>query len=440
MSASHYPLAVLVGLWLSPAAAQTDAPNNMLTAAGFVVKYPDTPEKREIFNSLPPNRLVKRRRNGKIYYVYADPGGCGCAYVGSPNAYANDRNGGFRDRDNNDRVVSEMMRDMDQDDSPEQPGSPNGLDYIFRGADFRSNFQPVFPYPLRWALPNRHRGRMLAARTSTAGRTAMADAPVVAVSRMLDERGLSSFHIKLLVWSFFIVLIDGYDIGAIAFAAPSLVRAWGIDRESLGPVFSASLVGILVGSGVFGWVGDRYGRKAALIGSLLLFGIFTWIAAYSSSITQMFWLRLIAGIGIGGVIPNVIAINVESAPRRLRATLGLIAVGFVPIGGAIPGFVSAALVPQYGWQLLFLIGGILPIVIAVAAIIGLPESIKYMTIHESQRGKMERLIAEIQPDFKVPANAKFVIEDERQFPGFNPGYLLDDGLEIITPLTGCCLR
>ena len=116
----------------------------------------------------------------------------------------------------------------------------------------------------------------------------MADAPVVAVSRLLDERGLSSFHVKLLIWSLFIVLIDGYDIGAIAFAAPSLVRAWGIDREALGPVFSASLVGILFGSAIFGWVGDRYGRKAALVGSLLLFGIFTWIAAYSSTIPQMF--------------------------------------------------------------------------------------------------------------------------------------------------------
>ena len=136
MSASPYLLAVLVGPWLSSAGAQTDALNNMLMASGFVVKYPDTPEKQEIFNSLSPNRLVKRRRNGKVYYVYADPGGCGCAYVGSPNAYANYRNGGFRDRDNNDRVVSEMMRDMDQDDAPEQPGSPNGLDYIFGGADF----------------------------------------------------------------------------------------------------------------------------------------------------------------------------------------------------------------------------------------------------------------------------------------------------------------
>ena len=92
----------------------------------------------------------------------------------------------------------------------------------------------------------------------------MTNQPEVQVSRLLDERGLSSFQIKLLVWSFFIVLIDGYDIGAIAFAAPHLVRAWGVPPGALGPVFSASLVGILFGSAMFGWMGDRYGRKAAL--------------------------------------------------------------------------------------------------------------------------------------------------------------------------------
>src|SRR5262249_31495086 len=160
----------------------------------------------------------------------------------------------------------------------------------------------------------------------------------VQVSRLLDERGLTSFHVKLLVWSFFIVLIDGYDIAAIAFAAPHLVRAWGLAPSALGPVFSASLVGILFGSGVFGWVGDRYGRKAALIGSNLVFGAFTLAAAFSSNLEQMFWLRLFAGFGIGGVIPNVVAVNAESAPRQLRATLAIIAVGCVPIGGAIPGF------------------------------------------------------------------------------------------------------
>jgi len=227
----------------------------------------------------------------------------------------------------------------------------------------------------------------------------MADQPVVQVSRLLDERGLSSFQIKLLIWSFFIVLIDGYerglssfqiklliwsffivlidgyDIAAIAFAAPSLAKEWALKPGSLGPVFSASLVGILFGSALFGWVGDRYGRKAALVGSNLLFGVFTLAAAYSTNLDQMFWLRLLAGLGIGGVVPNVVSINAESAPRKLRATLAIIGVGCVPLGGAIPGFVTAVFVPQYGWQILFLIGGIVPIIIAIAAMIGLPESV-----------------------------------------------------------------
>jgi AAHS family 4-hydroxybenzoate transporter-like MFS transporter len=262
----------------------------------------------------------------------------------------------------------------------------------------------------------------------------MADQSVVQVSRLLDERGLSSFQIKLIIWSFFIVLIDGYDIAAIAFAAPSLAKEWALKPGSLGPVFSASLIGILFGSGIFGWVGDRYGRKAALIWSNLVFGVFTLAAAYSTNLDQMFWLRLLAGLGIGGVIPNVVAINAESAPRKLRATLAIIAVGCVPLGGAIPGFVTAVFVPQYGWQILFLIGGIVPIVIAIAAMVGLPESIKFMALHEGQRRKMESTIKAIRPDYQVPANAKFVIEDEKQFPGFNPGYLFSDGLALITPL------
>jgi MFS transporter, AAHS family, 4-hydroxybenzoate transporter len=263
---------------------------------------------------------------------------------------------------------------------------------------------------------------------------AMSTQPVVPVSRLLDERGLGSFQIVLIIWSFFIVLIDGYDIAAIAFAAPHLLQAWGVQPRALGPVFSASLVGILFGSALFGYVGDRYGRKVALVASNLVFGIFTLAAAYATNLDQMFWLRLFAGLGIGGVIPNVVAVNAESAPRQLRATLAIIAVGFVPLGGAIPGLVTALLVPQYGWQIIFLIGGIAPIVIGLAAIIGLPESIKFMALSEHHRGRMEKLVAAISPGTQVPADARFVIEDEKQFPGFNPKYLFDQGLAVITPL------
>ncbi|HEX5508903.1 MAG TPA: MFS transporter [Pseudolabrys sp.] len=263
----------------------------------------------------------------------------------------------------------------------------------------------------------------------------MAEQPVVQVSRLLDERGLSSFHINLMIWSILLALIDGYDIAAIAVASPHLVREWHLaNRAALGPVLSASLIGILFGSALFGWIGDRYGRKAALIGSNLLFGIFTWIAAYATNLDQMFWLRLIAGLGIGGVIPNVVAINAESAPRKLRATLPLIAAGCVPVGGAFPGIVADIWGPTHGWQILFTLGGVVPVVVAIAAIFALPESIKYMALHESQRARMVKLIGIVSPGYAVPPNARFVIEDEHQFPGFNPVYLFRDGLALITPL------
>ena len=256
----------------------------------------------------------------------------------------------------------------------------------------------------------------------------MAGEAKVQVSQFLDEYGLGSFQINLIVWSVLLAMIDGYDIGAIAFAAPHLIAEWHIPPKALGLVLSASNIGVLVRSQIFGWIGDRYGRKTALILSNLLFGVLTYAAAYSTDLTQLSWLRFFAGLGIGGVIPNLVAINAESAPRNLRATMAIIAVGLVPLGGALAGFVGAALVPKYGWQILFEIGGIVPVVLALAAIFGLPESIKFMTLHESQRPKMEALLAAIRPDFKVPPNAQFVIEDEQQSPSSNPIYLFGNGL------------
>ena len=256
----------------------------------------------------------------------------------------------------------------------------------------------------------------------------------VQVSRLLDERGLSAFQIRVLVWSVLIALIDGYDIGAIAFAAPHLIADWHVHPADLKWVLTASNIGVLFGSQIFGWIGDRYGRKTALICCNLFFGVFTFAAAYSTNLTELFWLRTIAGLGIGGIIPNVVAINAESAPRNLRATLAIIAAGCVPMGGALAGFVSAGFVGKYGWPILFYVGGVVPILLGLAALAGLPESIKYMALHESQRPRMEKLIAALRPDLKVPANARFIIEDEQQSPSSNPIYLFGNGLWLITPL------
>src|SRR5580704_12242660 len=262
----------------------------------------------------------------------------------------------------------------------------------------------------------------------------MAGEAEVQVSHFLDEHGIGTFQIKLILWSVLIAFIDGYDIGAIAFAAPSLIKEWHLAPADLKWVLSASNFGVLFGSQIFGWIGDRYGRKTALILANLLFGVLTYWAAYSTNLTELSVLRFIAGLGIGGVIPNIVAINAESAPRNRRATMAIIATGMVPLGGALAGFASFALVPTYGWQILFYIGGVAPIVFALVALYGLPESIKFMTLHEGHRGAIVALLKEIRPDFTVPPNARFVIEDEKQSPS-SPIYLFGNGLAAITPLT-----
>ena len=91
--------------------------------------------------------------------------------------------------------------------------------------------------------------------------------------------------------------------------------------------------------------------------------------------------------------------------------------------------------PQYGWPILFEIGGVVPVVIALAAIFGLPESIKYMALHEKERPKMTALLQAIAPDVRVPPGARFVIEDEKQSPSSSPIHLFGNGLAAITPLT-----
>lgn len=266
----------------------------------------------------------------------------------------------------------------------------------------------------------------------------MAGEQTLDVARLIDERPVTSFNIALVVFSFLILISDGYDIGAVAFAVPHLLKEWQItDRSALGPVFSASLFGILFGSPLFGYLGDRFGRKVAAVFSCLTFGIFTLAAAWATSLTDLLWLRALAGVGIGGLLPNMIALNGEYAPRKFRATLIILMFCGVTFGGAIPGAVSNWLVPTYGWKIIFIIGGILPIVLAGAASLWLPESAKFLVVKQD-RARLVGILGRLAPGVPIGPNTKFVIPDEKVYSGFSPKYLFADGMHVITPLLWLC--
>src|SRR5665647_873595 len=140
------------------------------------------------------------------------------------------------------------------------------------------------------------------------------------IATIIDEQKFGSFHLTVVSMSFLLMLADGYDNISIAYIAPLLIEEWGIDKSALGPLFSAGLLGGLFGPPLFGYLGDRYGRKTAVILGAFLFGLFTLAQVWASSLGSMMALRFIAGIGIGGVLPITIALNAEFAPRRIRAS------------------------------------------------------------------------------------------------------------------------
>jgi len=259
----------------------------------------------------------------------------------------------------------------------------------------------------------------------------MADDCVVEITTIIDRRGFDAFSVRLLALSFLVVLIDGFDITVAGFAIPELTHAWRIENPSVfGPMLAASLVGILFGAPLMGVVGDRFGRKVAIVVSYVIFGIFTLCGAWAGSVVQMIILRLLGGVGIGGLLPNIVALNAEFAPKRLRATAVIVSFTGVAFGGALPGPVAAFLVPHYGWPLLFYLGGLVPLMFAVVVFALLPESIRFLAIKDRQ-AEIAQLIKRLAPDEHFPISTRFVVCEEKQVP-FT--YLFSGQLAIMTPL------
>ena len=157
------------------------------------------------------------------------------------------------------------------------------------------------------------------------------------VEQLVDEQSIGRFNVQLLIWSFLAMFADGYDLSAMPFAAPSLVREWHLQAAVFGPVFSASLSGILFGAPLMGWVGDRFGRRIAISAGCVLYGLSTLAMVFAHSSGADVRLRVITGIGLGGLMPNTIALSSELSPKRWRATLVVLMFTGITLGSGTPG-------------------------------------------------------------------------------------------------------
>lgn len=162
-----------------------------------------------------------------------------------------------------------------------------------------------------------------------------------------------------------VAFLDGADTQALAIAAPLIARQLGIGPAFLGWVFSAALLGAALGAIACGTLADRFGAKRMLVLCTAWFGCFQLATARAESWDALLVLRFFAGLGLGGATPSFLALAAaQVAPERRARILGVIW-GFFPIGGFVGGFVNGALVQDGRWPMVFVLGGVMPLVTAL---------------------------------------------------------------------------
>ena len=250
---------------------------------------------------------------------------------------------------------------------------------------------------------------------------------------IIDQSRIGRLQIGTFTLCLLCLIMDGFDVQALGYAAPAIIQDWRIGPAALGPVFGAANFGVLVGSLLFSMVADKIGRRPVLIGATLFFSVLTILTARAANVQELLILRFISGIGLGCIIPNATSLVGEYSPRRLRIPMMMsIGVGFTG-GAAIGGFISAWLIPAFGWRSVFYFGGAVPLVIALAMWIWLPESLQFMALRGRDRDLIGRWLKRIDPTAPVGLGTEYVVHEEKR-EGIPVVHLFRDGRGTVTIL------
>ena len=262
----------------------------------------------------------------------------------------------------------------------------------------------------------------------------------IRIDDLVDGQRIRGFNLNLLFWSFLAMFADGYDISVMPFAMPTLSKVWQADAGALGWILTASLFGVLAGSPLLGYIGDRYGRKPAIMLGSVIYGVTTLAVIWQHGYWATIALRFCTGIGIGGLMPNTIALNSELAPKRLRATLVVLMFTGITLGSSTPGFISAWVLPTFGWPVLFVVGGAVPLLVAVGLYFALPESVKFLGGRPERHAELLATARRMRRDLTLGEDTQFESQVRSQPGGGGLGFeqIFGSGFRWITPLLWVC--
>src|SRR6195952_5310473 len=233
----------------------------------------------------------------------------------------------------------------------------------------------------------------------------------VDVAEFIDQQPVGGFQIRLLLTCAAVLFLDGFDTQAIGYVAPVLAREWGLTKGALGPVFSAGLFGLMIGALIFGPLADRIGRRKIIILSSLAFGIGTLATAFITDVNTLLVIRFLTGLGLGGAMPNAVAMTSEFSPHRRRATMVMVMFCGFSLGAALGGLLAAALIPQFGWRSVFVVGGVAPLLLVPILALKLLESVRFLALTGQANARVAELLKSINPKAVFAPAAQFVVHE-----------------------------
>ena len=243
--------------------------------------------------------------------------------------------------------------------------------------------------------------------------------------KLADEAKFNSFHRSVLLWCALIIIFDGYDLAVAGIALPSIMKEMGVSPTNAGFMVSSALFGMMFGAIFLGTIADKIGRRRAIAICVALFSVFTAAAGLTSDPVTFSVMRFLAGLGIGGVMPNVVAQMTEYSPRKIRSTMVTLMFSGYAVGGMLAAVVGKGLLESYGWQSVFLAAG-LPVLLIPVILKSMPESMPYL-IKTGQTAQLQHIASKLSPGYQPQPGDYFDLPQQDRAAGAPIGKLFQDG-------------